>query len=130
MKHHYEVTIREGHLDTFGHVNNATYLAIFEEARWELLNEKGYTMEVIQKTGLGPVILEINLKFLRELRLRQNIKIESELMSYNGLIAKMRQVMIDEQGKDCCSAEFTFGLFDLNKRKLVPPTEDWLRAIE
>lgn len=32
--HEYPVVIREHHLDTFGHVNNAAYLDILEEARW------------------------------------------------------------------------------------------------
>jgi thioesterase III len=28
------ILIREEHLDTFGHVNNARYLEIFGQARW------------------------------------------------------------------------------------------------
>jgi hypothetical protein len=31
-KHEYEALIHERHLDTFGHVNNAAYLEILEEA--------------------------------------------------------------------------------------------------
>ena len=29
----YDKTILEQHLDTFGHVNNAVYLSLYEEAR-------------------------------------------------------------------------------------------------
>ncbi len=32
--HEYHLLILEKHLDTFGHVNNASYLEILEEARW------------------------------------------------------------------------------------------------
>ena len=35
--HEYALVIREQHLDTFGHVNNAKYLEILEEARWDLI---------------------------------------------------------------------------------------------
>ena len=63
--------IKEHHLDTFGHVNNATYLQILEQARWELLNTHGFGLETIQRLQLGPVILECNIKFIRELLLRE-----------------------------------------------------------
>ena len=42
----YPLTIKEFHLDTFGHVNNATYLQIYEEARWEFINQNGYATEL------------------------------------------------------------------------------------
>ena len=32
MGFEFEVLIREHHLDSYGHVNNATYLALYEEA--------------------------------------------------------------------------------------------------
>ena len=63
----YAVVIRENHLDTFGHVNNATYLQLLEEARWEFITSRGYDLNYVQKVGIGPVILEINMKFLKEL---------------------------------------------------------------
>ena len=40
--HDYQLVIREQHLDTFGHVNNAKYLEILEEARWDLITGNGY----------------------------------------------------------------------------------------
>ena len=127
--HSYDLTVLESHLDTFGHVNNATYLQLFEEARWDLITQNGYGLKEIQKSGHGPVILEINLKFKRELRLRQKITIETETLSQNKMISKVTQIIRDENQKACCVAEFTFGLFDLKKRKLIPPTSDWLKAL-
>ena len=35
----YPVIIREQHLDSYGHVNNATYLQLAEEARWEMMHQ-------------------------------------------------------------------------------------------
>ena len=39
---HYEFTVVETHLDFMGHMNNATYLQVFEEARWEIVVHRGY----------------------------------------------------------------------------------------
>ena len=124
----YPITIREQHLDTFGHVNNATYLTLFEEARWELITQNGYGLSYIRETGLGPTILEINIKFMKELRLRQEIAIKSQMLSYEGKVGKLIQTMV-RNNESCCVAEFTVGLFSVQERKLVLPTPEWLKAI-
>jgi thioesterase-3 len=124
----YPLIIREQHLDTFGHVNNATYLTLLEEARWELITQNGYGLSYIRETGLGPTILEINIKFIKELRLRQEIIIESKMVSYEGKIGKLTQTML-RNNEPCCVTEFTIGLFSVAERKLVLPTPEWLKAI-
>ena len=126
--HEYSLTIREGHLDTFGHVNNATYLVLFEEARWQWITEGGYGLPQIRKTGQGPTLLECSLRFKRELRNREQITIRSWAESYVGKIAEVRQelVVLSELS---CSASFTMGLFDLAKRRLIDPTPEWLACV-
>jgi YbgC/YbaW family acyl-CoA thioester hydrolase len=124
----YPVLIKEIYLDVYGHVNNATYLTLLEEARWELITQNGYGLKKIIETGRGPVILEVTMRYLKELHARDQIQIDSSMISYEKKIGKMRQNM--QRGKElCCTAEFTFGLFDLKARKLILPTADWLKAI-
>ncbi|MFD2603370.1 acyl-CoA thioesterase [Flavobacterium suzhouense] len=126
----YKLTIKEFHLDTFGHVNNATYLQIYEEARWEFITQNGYGLDKIRSTGKGPVILEINIRFIKELGLRENITIYSQTGEYEGKVGKIRQWIVDEQGTVCSEVEMKIGLFDTKLRKLVAPTEDWMAAIK
>lgn len=126
----YKLTIKEFHLDTFGHVNNATYLQIYEEARWEFITQNGYGLDKIRSTGKGPVILEINIRFIKELGLRENITIYSQTGEYEGKVGKIRQWIVDEQGSICSDVEMKIGLFDTQLRKLVAPTENWLTAIK
>ena len=128
-KHCYPLMILESHLDTFGHVNNAAYLQIFEEARWDLITGNGYGLNQILKTGFGPVILEINLRFRKELKLRQKVVIETTLKSCDKKLITIAQEIIDGDGQSYCSAEFRCGLFDLKGRKLVLPTPAWLKGI-
>jgi YbgC/YbaW family acyl-CoA thioester hydrolase len=125
----YFITIKESHLDTFGHVNNATYLTLFEEARWELITQKGFGLKEVQSSGVGPVILEVQLKFIKELILREKIKITTELLGYEKKIGKLKQQMIKENGDVACEAVFTFALFDTRQRKIILPTEQWMKAI-
>jgi len=124
----YPLCIKETHLDVFGHVNNAMYLTLFEEARWDFLNKNGYNLKKIIETGLGPTILEITINFSKELRAREEIIIESQLISYKNKIGKLTQKII-RADEVCSTAEFTIGLFDIKERKLVLPTVEWLSAI-
>ncbi len=125
----YPLTIKEYHLDTFGHVNNATYLQILEEARWEFLNSRGFDLKTIHEIKMGPIILEGHIQFLKELQLRQKIIIESQVISYEKKIGKMRQDIVDEQQTIYFKAEITFGFFDMMTRKLIEPSPTWLNAI-
>jgi acyl-CoA thioester hydrolase len=127
--HEVKVLIRESHLDTFGHVNNATYLELYEEARWDLITQRGFGLEEVQRTQTGPVILEVRLQFRRELRNRETIKIRTELVHYQGKIGEMKQTVTKEDGSVASEATFVFGLMDLAQRRLIDPTPAWRKAV-
>ncbi len=121
------ILIRETFLDSFGHVNHAKYLTLFEDARWDLITNSGYGLKKILETGIGPTVLGINVNFMRELRVRDEVIIVSHLISYEKKIGKLEQKML--RGDEvCCTAEVTFGLFSLKERKLVLPTPEWKQA--
>lgn len=127
--HEFPVTIVEKHLDTFGHVNNATYLQLFEEARWQWITEGGYGLAEVRARGQGPTLLECTVKFKRELINRETIVIRSWTESYVGKIAIVRQQMLRPGDVVCCSADFIMALFDVNERKLINPTDAWLACV-
>ena len=123
------IVISEAHLDSFGHVNNARYLELLEQARWDLITERGFGIDVIRRVKMGPTILEINIRFLRELNPREVVVIRSEMLSYERKVGKLRQQMLKADGVLACEAIFTFGLFDVERRRLVDPPPDWLHAV-
>ncbi len=125
----YKVMIKETHIDSYGHVNNATYLSLYEEARWELITPRGYGFYKIHEIKKGPVVLDVTLKFLKEIRLRETIAITCEVIDYKGKVGHMLQRMIKEDGSVASEAVFTFGLFDMEARKLINATPEWLKAI-
>ncbi len=125
----YVFQVKEAHLDTFGHVNNATYLQLYEEARWDFITANGFGLERIRRELMGPVILEANVKFKRELINRESITIvsrSSEVVA--GKIMTIAQEMRKGDGKIASEALFTVGFMDLKQRKLVAPPDDWLKA--
>lgn len=127
--HRYTLTILEHHLDTFGHVNNATYLQILEEARWDFITSRGFGLKEVMEMQKGPIVLEINMKFLKEIKLRQNIIVESQTISTSRMSAELRQTILSQDHVKMFEAKIIFGFFDLKLRKLISPTEQWLKAI-
>ena len=124
----YPWTIQETDLDSFGHLNNAVYLRILEQARWAFISERGFGLDHIRKSGLGPVILEIQMKFMRELLARDAVVIRSQSMDFKGKVGRIRQ-WIEKDGLLCFEAVLTVGFWDIHKRKLVPANPEWLRAV-
>lgn len=125
----FETLVQETHLDIFGHMNNACYLELFEQARWDLITQRGYGLKKIQETGQGPVILEAHLRFLKELKQRDKIKISVESTEYNGKIGKLKQEMINDKGEVCAELIVVMAFFDLKLRKIIPASPEWKAAI-
>jgi thioesterase-3 len=130
MRFTYDLQIKEHHIDLLGHVNHATYLQLFEEARWELLAETDFSLKNMHNVKLGPVILELTIQYRKEVFLREKIRIETLAGSFQGKVGELEQEMFNEKREVCCHVKMKYGLFDLSQRKLVTPTTEWLQAIK
>ncbi len=127
--HEYRTIIRERLLDTFGHVNNAQYLVLFEEARWEMITSRGYGLEKVHQNKIGTVVLDCTVRFKRELKLREEIRIRTQVESISKKILILKHYLLKEDGELAAEASFTMGCFDMNARKLCTPTPEWLAAV-
>lgn len=127
----YEFQVLEHHLDTFGHVNNAKYLELYEEARWDFITKNNLGLKEIMETKIGPVLLEATVTFKAELKNREKIKVISQARAEmrNKYIMTMDQKMVKEDGKIASTLTLSVGLMDLKERKLIPPTLEWLNAL-
>lgn len=126
----YDKQILEQNLDTFGHVNNAMYLVMYEEARWDFITKNGKGLSEIIEKKIGPVLLEMQLTFKAELKNREKIKIVSRCLEMkNKYVMVLEQKMYKEDGKLASTLILSCGLMDLNERKLIIPDEAWLVAL-
>lgn len=127
----YEILIREQHLDTFGHVNNAKYLELYEEARWDLLTQNKLGLKEIMETQVGPVLLDLNLTFKSELKNREIIKIftQAKTEMRNKYVMLLEQKMVRADGKIASTLTLSVGMMDLKARKLIAPSAEWRKAL-
>lgn len=124
----YRFTVTPDLLDGYHHVNNARYLELYERARWAILEESGMGREYMEKYKVGPVILEVSVRFSHEMVPGQEIEVITRSSVRNDLIFTIDQEMYDEQGRKCSYAKFTSSLFDLEKRKMIKASKEWLLA--
>lgn len=129
MSFSYEFIVTEDLLDGYGHVNNAKYLKLYEDARWKILEQSGLGEEVVRKSHTGPVILEVTVRFSNELRAGQKIIIETNSRRKGSKLFYFDQLMRDDKGTVYSKAVFTAALFDLKNRKMIIPDEKWLKAL-
>lgn len=78
MKFEYYFTVRGYELDSFGHVNNAVYLNYIEQAQWEILH-KTDTISYFWENGIIPAIIEINIRYIREAKIFDEMVIKSKI---------------------------------------------------
>ena len=82
----------------------------------------------MEERKVAPVILDMQVKFSREVRNRERVLVKTWCYDYNAVLGKIDQVLLNEKGEEACTAKHTFGLFDLQARKLVTPSEGWIKA--
>lgn len=127
----YSYQVSEQDLDSFGHMNNAHYLRLMEQARWDFITKNGYGHKRMNETQKGPVLLEVHLRFRRELKLSEHITIFSQAQEVKGKIMHLKQWIVKKvSGEQVIAAEamFTVGFFHFTTRKLLVPDAEWLLA--
>ncbi|MEV0292262.1 acyl-CoA thioesterase [Nocardia sp. NPDC050710] len=123
------VLVRGYELDTQGHLNQAVYLQYSEHARWELLRAAGVAQEKLIANGVGPVVLETNIKYRRELRAGDEVTITCDFEWSSGKIFKIRQEIRKLDGTVAAEVAVVGGLLDLAARKLVADPGENFRAL-
>ena len=126
--HDYACKVEPRHIDQLGHMNNAAYLQLFEDGRWDMLASRGFDLARIKELSIAPVILSVKVDFLKEVFLDQDLIIRGYVTSYPGKVFTVRQEMLSKQETLQARADFSVGLFDLKLRRLIEPTPEWLSA--
>jgi acyl-CoA thioester hydrolase len=123
------VTVRGYETDTQGHLNQSVYLQYAEHARWEYLRAAGIRQADLVAKGVGPVVLETTIKYLRELRAGDSVDISCAFSWRAGKTFQVVQRLVREDGVLAAEITGVGGILDLAERRLVPDPREPLRAL-
>tara|TARA_Y100001970_G_C14201519_1_gene841388 strand:- start:1525 stop:1926 length:402 start_codon:yes stop_codon:yes gene_type:complete len=127
----YSVIVREHNLDILGHLNNASYLQLFEEARWDFSNKGGFGLDWVLLNKKSPVVVKAEMSFRKEVLNRETLLIESEFLGFqNSLIGSFKQKMIKKDKKVASILSIDIGFMNLRERKLMNFPEKWVHMVE
>ncbi|QIP85922.1 acyl-CoA thioesterase [Streptomyces sp. Tu 2975] len=124
-----DVTVRGYELDTQGHLNQAVYLQYAEHARWELLRAAGLPQEKLLASGVGPVALEVTVKFLRELRGGDEVRVTCRFVYREGKTFTVEQQIVKDDGTVAAEISGVAGMLDLSTRRLIDDPRAHLAAL-
>lgn len=124
---HVHVAVRSYETDQLGHLNQAVYASWAEHARVELLRAAGVSLPGAQ--NLGVVVLEATIRYLKELRMGDEVDVSCGIVFGSGKTFSMNSTFLRGDGVTCAEVRTTMGLMDLAARRLVAEPEQRLRAL-
>ncbi|MFE2409579.1 acyl-CoA thioesterase [Kitasatospora sp. NPDC059408] len=122
------VTVRGYETDTQGHLNQSVYLQYAEHARWEYLQAAGIRQAELVAKGVGPVVLETTVRYLRELRAGDTVDVSCAFVWRDGKTFQVVQRITRTDGVVAAEVTGVGGILDLTERRLVADPREALRA--
>ncbi len=127
--HEFRTQIKSKHIDGYGHVNNAVYLQLFEEARWDWIALGGGSRDMVEELGVGPIVADIEVRFSRELKEGEKIIIRSTRETPLAKVYWLKQVIYKESGEIACKSRYRLAFMDIKKRVLAEPPQGWIDVL-
>jgi thioesterase III len=121
MKHSItEIKIRGYHADLYGHVNNARYLELLEEGRWNHF-ESQVNYEEFKANGWAFIIVNININYRKPAVPGDIMQIRTEYKTHGSRSMTMHQkCLLNGTDTIAADADITFVVLDSTTGKVVP----------
>jgi thioesterase-3 len=116
-----QIRIRGYHEDRFGHVNNARYLELLEEARWADFERRGVDGAFFKRHGIFPVVVRLSISYRRPASAGDIVNVSVDVKE-----AGRRKVVLAQEirfeGSDevCAEAELTVVFLDEKTGRPIP----------
>ncbi|MER7107240.1 acyl-CoA thioesterase [Streptomyces sp. NPDC000229] len=123
------VVVRGYETDTQGHLNQAVYLQYAEHARWSLLQKAGIRQADLLERNVGPVALEVTVRYQRELRAGDEVEVTCAFVWGEGKTFRIEQTIRKTDGTVAAELSGVGGLMDLKQRRLVPDPREYFREL-
>ena len=120
MIHTKTIKVRGYHCDFYGHVNNARFLELLEEARWSYL-EDSLDLAKWKEQDLGIVVAALTINYRRPAPVDIVLEIRSTVGDIGAKTGIIHQEVFNlATGKLVADADVTFAVVDTKTGRAVP----------
>lgn len=120
MSNIHHVKVWGFHIDMYGHVNNARYLEIMEEARWVFF-DGSMDYDVFVKNEWAFVIVNYNVNYRYPATLGDTLRIETSIKhAGNRSVIVRQELYLGESDQLVVDADVTAVIMDRKTQKAVP----------
>jgi YbgC/YbaW family acyl-CoA thioester hydrolase len=118
-----DLTVYPDECDAFGHLNQASFLTLFERARWEML-ARGPGMDVFSRAGAWPAVRKTGIDYHAAAFPGDVLRFHQTLTHHGRTSFTMRQTARRlRDDRLIATAEFVFVCIDRNGRPIPVPAE-------
>ena len=128
FRHKTPVEIRFADMDSFGHVNNASFLTYIEQARIKYFDDiSGWHYDVSKE---GVILAHASLDFIRPLDFKEKLSVLTMCTHIGTKSISIVHRIIAGEKEEVATAESVVVSFDYSLMKSSPVPVKWREAIE
>lgn len=116
------IKVRGYELDSYNHVNNATYLNYLEQARWEIVNDTGI-LDFVKKRELLIVVTEIHIRYKGMARVFDDLIVNTNIERLDPYIVFKQSIFNSTLNRKITVAEVKTIIIDKNNMPVDIPDE-------
>ena len=119
------IGVRTSELDSFGHVNHAVYLNYFEHARFEALEEAGFSWSLLAERGWAIFVVRIEVDYLAEAKRQDELLVRTWADSFRrtSMVLAQEMVRADDPAKVVARARVTAVWIGPERKPMRVPDE-------
>lgn len=130
-KTYYKGQVLWSQIDANRHLRHSAYADFCAQARSNMLNTLGLSLDTFAKQKIGPILFREELVYHREVRLDETIHVDVELTRLNLSNARFsfRHIVYKEDGTKSAVVNVDGAWLHLVERKLTNIPQEWYKAL-
>lgn len=129
FSYYHPIEVRYGDLDPQGHVNNASYLTYFEQARIGYIDHLGLWSST-SFMDIGIILADAHINFRKAVVFGQKVRVGVRVAQMGTKSLRMEYSLQDEaDGAEMANGSTILVTFDYRGGNTIPVPENWRSAI-
>lgn len=117
------VKVRNHHIDSYGHVNNAQYFTYLEDARTDFFEELGFSLEVLHQRKIQVYLTDVTMRYKHPAKLNDVLEVYGWFIEITNRKATWGHEIYETHSKKLILTGTATGMFLENGRLVVIPRD-------